>query len=53
MAFLCQLPAELSRVRYTATLIIGRYAFWLAKRPDMMVPLMQYVVQGLNFPDVR
>jgi hypothetical protein len=45
---LCQLPADLHAVRYTATLIVGRYAFWLSARPDMLVPLLQYVVQGLN-----
>ena len=48
MAFLCDIPVALGKVRYTATLIIGRYAFWLVKRPHILEPLLTYVTQGLG-----
>ncbi len=52
MAFLCEIPPDLVKVRYTATLIIGRYAFWLVERPHILLPLLNYVIQGFEIPDV-
>lgn len=40
-------------VRYTATLIVGRYADWLHRNPSFISPLLKYVVQGLQHKDVR
>ena len=52
MAFLRDIPVALGKVRYTATLIIGRYAFWLVKRPHILESLLNYVTQGLADPQV-
>jgi transportin-3 len=43
------------QLRYTATLIIGRYSDWLARPPQNAVflgPLLSYVVTGLNDKEV-
>lgn len=40
------------QLRYTATLIIGRYADWIAHHPDFLKPLLEFVVVGMNIPEV-
>lgn len=37
-------------LRYTATLIVGRYSEWINQHPSDLAPLLQFVVAGLNDP---
>jgi transportin-3 len=39
-------------LRYTATLIIGRYSDWINQHPNTLPGLLQFVVGGLNEPMV-
>jgi len=39
-------------LRYTGTLIVGRYSAWIAAHPPYVKALLGYVVGGLNHPEV-
>jgi transportin-3 len=39
-------------LRYTATLIVGRYADWLNHHPNFIEPLLTFVVGGFKDKEV-
>jgi len=51
LALLPNLP-EHWRVRYTASLLIGRYSHWVAEHPQFLAPLFAYAVAGLGQSEV-
>eukprot|EP00471_Norrisiella_sphaerica_P001900 CAMPEP_0184479356 /NCGR_PEP_ID=MMETSP0113_2-20130426/1114_1 /TAXON_ID=91329 /ORGANISM="Norrisiella sphaerica, Strain BC52" /LENGTH=929 /DNA_ID=CAMNT_0026857419 /DNA_START=97 /DNA_END=2886 /DNA_ORIENTATION=- len=47
MKFLPQV-SDNSALRYTGTLIVGRFNDWINRHPQFIAPLMQFVVAGLE-----
>lgn len=47
MSFLVQLP-EHPKVRYAATLVLGRYTEWTAKNPGFLEPQLNYIIKGFE-----
>eukprot|EP00698_Gefionella_okellyi_P005591 TRINITY_DN1508_c0_g1_i1.p1 TRINITY_DN1508_c0_g1~~TRINITY_DN1508_c0_g1_i1.p1 ORF type:complete len:950 (+),score=152.02 TRINITY_DN1508_c0_g1_i1:48-2897(+) len=51
MALLPSLPPQ-PEILYTATMVIGRYADWLAAQPDYISHLFPFVIKGLELKEV-
>lgn len=47
MSLLIQLP-EHEKVRFAATLVLGRYTEWTSKHPDYLQPQMNYIINGFQ-----
>jgi transportin-3 len=47
MSFLVQLP-EHPKIRYAATLVLGRYTAWTAKNPEFLEPQLNYIIKGFE-----
>lgn len=47
MNFLIQLP-EHPKIRYAATLVLGRYTEWTSKNPDFLEPQLNYIIKGFE-----
>ncbi|KAK6465575.1 armadillo-type protein [Scheffersomyces coipomensis] len=47
MSFLIKLP-EHPKIRYAATLVLGRYSEWTAKNPQFLAPQITYIVKGFE-----
>ncbi|KAG7195608.1 Nuclear import receptor [Scheffersomyces spartinae] len=47
MEFLVQLP-EHPKIRYAATLVLGRYTEWTSKNPSFLEPQLQYITKGFE-----
>ncbi|EDK45683.1 conserved hypothetical protein [Lodderomyces elongisporus NRRL YB-4239] len=47
MSYLVRLP-EHPKVRYAATLVLGRYTEWTAKNPEFLEPQLQYITKGFE-----
>jgi len=47
MNLLIQLP-EHEKVRFAATLVLGRYTEWTAKHPEYLEPQMNYIINGFQ-----
>jgi transportin-3 len=47
MQLLIQLP-EHEKVRFAATLVLGRYTEWTAKHPEYLQPQMNYITNGFQ-----
>ncbi|CAI5759829.1 unnamed protein product [Candida verbasci] len=47
MSFLVQLP-EHPKVRYAATLVLGRYTEWTANNPQFLEPQLNYITKGFE-----
>lgn len=47
MNFLIQLP-EHPKVRYAATLVLGRYTEWTSQHPDFLEPQLNYIIKGFE-----
>lgn len=47
MKYLIQLP-EHAKVRYSATLVLGRYTEWTAKNPEFLEPQLNYIIKGFQ-----
>ncbi|KAK6531614.1 Nuclear import receptor, variant 2 [Orbilia ellipsospora] len=50
MSLLIQLP-EHPKVRFAATLVLGRYTEWTAKHPEYLEPQLQYITNGFAHSD--
>ena len=46
-----QLPQTNTKVRYSATLVVGRYTEWLSEHPEYLPRMMDYVFSGFNVGD--
>lgn len=46
-----QLPQSNTKVRYSATLVVGRYTEWLSEHPEYLPKMMDYVFSGFNVGD--
>lgn len=51
MSYLVQLP-EHPKVRYAATLVLGRYTEWTAKNPQYLEPQLNYIIKGFELSDM-
>lgn len=51
MGMLLNLP-EHPKIRYAATLVLGRYTEWTARHPDYLVPQLNYITSGFQKEDV-
>lgn len=47
MKFLVQLP-EHPKIRYSATLVLGRYTEWTSKNPEYLEPQLNYIIKGFE-----
>ncbi|KAI5956481.1 MTR10 [Candida jiufengensis] len=47
MSYLVRLP-EHPKVRYAATLVLGRYTEWTAKHPEFLEPQLNYITKGFE-----
>ncbi|KAI5957749.1 MTR10 [Candida theae] len=47
MSLLVQLP-EHPKIRYAATLVLGRYTAWTAKNPEFLEPQLNYITKGFE-----
>ncbi|KAG7665858.1 MTR10 [[Candida] subhashii] len=47
MSYLVQLP-EHPKIRYAATLVLGRYTEWTAKNPEFLEPQLDYIIKGFE-----
>ncbi|KAI5964099.1 MTR10 [Candida pseudojiufengensis] len=47
MSFLVKLP-EHPKVRYAATLVLGRYTEWTSKHPEFLEPQLNYITKGFE-----
>ena len=47
MSLLVQLP-EHPKIRYAATLVLGRYTEWTAKNPEFLEPQLNYITKGFE-----
>ncbi|EMG46462.1 putative importin Mtr10p [Candida maltosa Xu316] len=50
MSYLVQLP-EHPKIRYAATLVLGRYTEWTSKHPDFLEPQLNYITKGFEIGD--
>jgi transportin-3 len=46
-----QLPQTNAKVRYSATLVVGRYTEWLSEHPEYIAKMMEYVIAGFSLGD--
>lgn len=46
-----QLPQLNAKVRYSATLVVGRYTEWLSEHSEYLPKMMEYVFSGFNEGD--
>ncbi|KAK9897915.1 nuclear localization sequence binding protein [Cystobasidium minutum MCA 4210] len=46
-----QLPQTNAKVRYSATLVVGRYTEWLSEHAEYLPKMMEYVFSGFNVGD--
>lgn len=44
---ICNLP-EISKLRYAATLVLGRYTEWTGKHPELLEIQLQYIFRGFD-----
>jgi transportin-3 len=51
MNLLPQLPPDIMTLRFTASAMIGKYAFWLAAHANHLQPLLPYLAEGLTRPE--
>lgn len=51
MQILSQLPNH-PKIRYAATLVIGRYSDWTREHPNYIQFQLQYISDGFNIPEV-
>ena len=51
MGMLLNLP-EHPKIRYAATLVLGRYTEWTARHPDYLLPQLNYITSGFSESDV-
>lgn len=47
MNFLIRLP-EHPKIRYAATLVLGRYTEWTSKNPHFLEPQLDYIIKGFE-----
>jgi len=47
MTFLVQLP-EHPKIRYSATLVLGRYTGWTSKNSEFLEPQLNYIIKGFE-----
>ncbi|ODV78624.1 ARM repeat-containing protein [Suhomyces tanzawaensis NRRL Y-17324] len=47
MSYLVQLP-EHPKIRYSATLVLGRYTEWTSKNPQFLQPQLNYIIKGFE-----
>lgn len=47
MTFLVQLP-EHPKIRYAATLVLGRYTEWTSKNSEFLEPQLNYIIKGFE-----
>lgn len=47
MNCLIQLP-EHAKIRYAATLVLGRYTEWTSKNPEFLEPQLNYIIKGFE-----
>lgn len=47
MNMLIQLP-EHPKIRYAATLVLGRYSLWTANNPSFLGPQLDYIIKGFD-----
>lgn len=47
MNFLIQLP-EHPKIRYSATLVLGRYTRWTSKNPEFLEAQLNYIIKGFE-----
>lgn len=47
MTFLVQLP-EHPKIRYSATLVLGRYTGWTSKNPEFLELQLNYIIKGFE-----
>lgn len=47
MTYLVQLP-EHPKLRYAATLVLGRYTEWTAHNPEFLEPQLNYIIKGFE-----
>ncbi|CAR28020.1 hypothetical protein ZYGR_0N05080 [Zygosaccharomyces rouxii] len=47
LQIICNLP-EHPKIRYAATLVLGRYTEWTAKHPENLSMQLQYIFDGFN-----
>jgi transportin-3 len=50
METLLSLP-EHPKIRYAATLVLGRYTEWTARHPDVLLPQLNYITAGFKRAD--
>ncbi|KAG8202798.1 hypothetical protein GWM34_02430, partial [Candida africana] len=50
MSYLVQLP-EHPKIRYAATLVLGRYTEWTSKHPEFLEPQLNYITKGFEVAD--
>lgn len=50
MDLLVQLPENV-KIRYAATLVLGRYTEWTAKHPDYLEKQLNYIINGFQAAD--
>ncbi|ODV88670.1 hypothetical protein CANCADRAFT_127594 [Tortispora caseinolytica NRRL Y-17796] len=50
MKFIVQMPPH-PKVRYAATLVLGRYTEWTAEHPEFLESQINYIIEGLS-PEV-
>lgn len=50
MQLLIQLP-EHPKVRYAATLVLGRYTEWTSKNPEFLEPQLNYIIKGFEIEE--
>ncbi|CAN0178884.1 unnamed protein product, partial [Phaeothamnion confervicola] len=51
MTLLLQLPAQNAHVRYTANLVVGRYADWLRDHPEHLRQMFGFLLAGFGTPE--
>lgn len=52
MMMVCTLPLDVPYLRYTGTLLVGRYCEWINAHPDTLPNLLNFVCQGFTHPEV-
>ncbi|KAH3679591.1 hypothetical protein WICMUC_000823 [Wickerhamomyces mucosus] len=50
MDLLIQLPENV-KIRYAATLVLGRYTEWTSKHPEFLEKQLNYIINGFQFAD--
>lgn len=52
MNFLVQLP-ENPKIRYAATLVLGRYTIWTSQHPDFLQIELNYIIEGFKVENMN